>query len=246
MNKYIQEINIGAYHTNQYAQASVTSLFNIMLEAAWAHARVMEWGYDDLKGNNMFWVLSRVYFELEKYPLWQEKITLNTWSAGTDGIYAYREFILENEQHEVLLRGSTAWLILNMETKRIFRLRDFRDTFPRLDGQDVCRNPSRIKPQGRSEDLRFYPVLFSELDVNKHFNSVKFLERVLDAFGIDFLDRFELADLEVNYLKEGMAGDALAVDTSRIDDTRYQSTIVRESDGADLCTMILHWRERSA
>lgn len=245
MKKYTQEITIGAYHTNQYAQASVTSLFNIMLEAAWAHARVMEWGYDNLKGNNMFWVLSRVYFELEKYPLWQEKITLNTWSAGTDGMYAYREFVLENEQHEVLLTGSTAWLILNMETKRIFRLRDFRDTFPRLEQQNVCRNPKRIKPQSQSKELQFYPVQFSELDVNKHFNSVKYLERVLDDFGIDFLDRFELIDIEVNYLKEGMAGDALAVDTSRIDDTHFQSTIVRESDGADLCTMILHWRERN-
>jgi len=245
MKKYTQEITIGAYHTNQYAQASVTSLFNIMLEAAWAHARVMEWGYDNLKGNNMFWVLSRVYFELEKYPLWQERITLNTWSAGTDGMYAYREFVLENEQHEVLLRGSTAWLILNLDTRRIFRLRDFRDTFPRLEEQNACRNPRRIKPQSQSEKLQFYPVLFSDLDVNKHFNSVKYLERVLDDFGIDFLDRFELVDIEVNYLKEGMAGDALAVNKSRIDDAHDQATIVRESDGADLCTMILHWRERN-
>ncbi|MGQ7869390.1 acyl-[acyl-carrier-protein] thioesterase [Sunxiuqinia sp. sy24] len=245
MSKYSQEISIGAYHTNRYARASVTSLFNVMLEAAWAHAQVMDWGYEHLKTNNMFWVLSRVYFELEKYPEWQHQISLNTWSAGTDGIYAYREFILENEEHEVLLRGSTAWLILDLETRRIFRLRDFRDTFPRLDAPNVCRSPRRIKPHDRSEELSFQPVLFSDLDVNQHFNSVKYLERVLDAFGVDFMDVFELADLEINYLKEGLTGDKLAVDTIRLDDFSYSSTVVREADGADLCCMITHWRNRN-
>ncbi|WP_299579878.1 acyl-ACP thioesterase domain-containing protein [uncultured Sunxiuqinia sp.] len=244
MNKYSQKITIGAYHTNQHAQASVTSLFNVMLEAAWAHAQVMEWGYEDLKSNNMFWVLSRVYFEIEKYPEWQDQITLNTWSSGTDGMYAYREFILENEQQEVLLRASTAWLILNLENRRIFRLRDLRNSFPRLEAPNVCRNPKRIKPHARSGELSFQAVLFSDLDVNKHFNSVKYLERVLDGFGIDFLNTFELAQLEINYLKEGLAGDKLAVDTISVSDSSFSSTIVRESDGLELCSMLTHWRKR--
>lgn len=244
MNQFTQEINIGSYHTNQYAQASVTSLFNFMLEAAWKHAQVMEWGYDHLKSNNMFWVLSRVYFKFEKYPRWQDQITLKTWSAGTDGVYAYREFILENEQKEVVLKGSTAWLILNLETKKIFRLREYRDTFPKLEGQTACRKPKRIKPLGRTANLNFQPVLFSELDVNKHFNSVKYLERVLDHFGIDFLNKNEIADLEVNYLKEGMAGDSLAIDTQPLGEKSYLSTITRESDGADLCCMVTNWKER--
>ena len=245
MEKYIEKLTIGSYHTNQYAKASVTSLFNFMLEAAWSHAQVMKWGYDELKNNHLFWVLSRAYFEIEKYPSWQDQFTLNTWSAGTDGMYAYREFILENERKEVLLRASTAWLILDLETRRIFKLRDYRDTFPRLDGQNACRNPKRIKPLKHAENLNFQAVLFSELDINKHFNSVKYLERVLDDFGIDFLNEHEPFELEVNYLKEGMAGDLLAVDTKKLDDTSYLSTIVRESDGVDLCCMVTMWRLRS-
>lgn len=244
MEKYTQQLTIHAYHTNQFAKASATSLFNFMLEAAWAHAQVMEWGYDDLKNNHLFWVLSRVYFEIEKFPSWQDEITLNTWSAGTDGMYAYREFILENTQKEVILRGSTAWLILDLESKKIFRLRDFIQTFPRLEGQTACRNPQRIKPLPHAENLEYRPVLFSDLDVNKHFNSVKYLERVLDSFGVDFLNENEPCTLEINYLKEGLAGDCLAVDTQKPDENSFLSTIVRESDGADLCCMVIKWRRR--
>lgn len=244
MEKYIEKISIRSYQTDQFAKVSITSLFNYMLEAAWSHAQVMEWGYDDLKSHNMFWVLSRVYFEVESYPTWQDEITLNTWSSGTDGMYAYREFVLENAAGEVFLRGSTAWLILDLGTKRIFKLRGYLDTFPRLKDEVARRRPKRVKPLEHFDNLNFQPVLFSELDVNRHFNSVKSLERVLDGFGIGFLNEFEPATLEINYLKEGMPDDFLAVDTQKLDDGSYLSTLVRESDGADLCSMVTSWRKR--
>lgn len=244
MEKYQEELSIKSYHTNQYGQASISSLFNILIEAAWAHAQVMDWGYDSLKSNNLFWVLSRMYFRVEKYPAWQDQITLNTWSAGTDGMYAYREYILENEKSEVILRASSAWLILDMETRKIFRLSEFRDTFPKRIDPNACRAPKRIKPDIHPENLNYFPVLFSELDINKHFNSVKYVERVLDDFGIDFLNSYEPAELEVNYLKEGQAGDRIAVTTTQLSESENLNCLVRESDGADLCVMRIVWRAR--
>ncbi len=244
MEIYQEQLAIKSYHTNQYGQASISSLFNILIEAAWAHAQVMDWGYDSLKSNNLFWVLSRMFFKVEKYPSWQDQIHLNTWSAGTDGIYAYREYVVENEKGEVLLRASSAWLILDMETHKIFRLSDFRATFPKRIDASACRNPKRIKPDSHTENLNYYPVLFSELDINQHFNSVKSVDRVLDDYGIDFLNSFEPAELEVNYMKEGQAGESLAVTRTPISENEYLNCLVRESDGSDLCVMRILWRVR--
>jgi medium-chain acyl-[acyl-carrier-protein] hydrolase len=244
MELYKETITIKSYHTNQYGKASISSLFNILIEAAWAHAQVMYWGYDSLKSNNLFWVLSRMYFQVEKYPAWQDQIILNTWSAGTDGIYAYREYIVENEKGEVLLKASSAWLILDMETRKIFRLSDYRATFPKRIEPNACRNPKRIKPDIHTETLNYAPVLFSELDINQHFNSVKYLERVLDDFGIGFLNTYEPTELEVNYLKEGVAGDSIAVTSTQLADDEYLNCLVRESDGADLCVIRMLWRAR--
>jgi len=244
MEKYQEQLSIKSYHTNQYGQAAISSLFNILIEAAWAHAQVMDWGYDSLKSNNLFWVLSRMYFQVEKYPAWQDQITLNTWSAGTDGMYAYREYILENDKGEVILRASSAWLILDMETRKIFRLSEFRDTFPKRIDLNACRAPKRIKPDIHPVNLNYFPVLFSELDINKHFNSVKYMERVLDDFGIDFLNSNEPAELEVNYLKEGQAGDRIAVTCTQLSESENLNCLVRESDGADLCVMRIVWRGR--
>ena len=244
MEKYQEKLSIKSYQTNQHGKASIESIFNILIEAAWAHAQVMDWGYDSLKSNNLFWVLSRMYFQVNKYPSWQDHITLSTWSAGTDGMYAYREYIVENEHGEILLRASSAWLILDMESHKIFRLSDYRATFPKLTDLKACRNPKRIKPDVHSEELNFYPVLFSELDINQHFNSVKYVERVLDDYGIEFLNKFEPAELEVNYLKEGQANDLIAVTRTELSENENLNCLLRESDGADLCVMKIVWRER--
>jgi acyl-ACP thioesterase len=244
MEKFQEKIVIKSYQTNQYGKASISALFHIMLEAAWAHAQIMDWGYDDLKNNNLFWVLSRFYLQVEKYPAWQDEITLNTWSAGTDGMYAYREYIIEDSKGEIILKGSSAWLILDMETRKIFRLSDYKATFPKRFDANACRNPKRIKPDLHSGDLNFYPVLFSDLDINKHFNSVKYVERVLDDFGIDFLNSHEPAELEVNYLKEAIAGDSIAVTRTQLSEIESMNCLVRESDGVDLCVMRMVWRER--
>jgi Acyl-ACP thioesterase len=244
MEKYQEKLTIKSFQTNQYGKASISALFHIMLEAAWAHAQIMDWGYDDLKNNNLFWVLSRFYLHVEKYPAWQDEITLNTWSAGTDGMYAYREFILEDGKGDVFLKASSAWLILDMADHKIFRLSDYKTTFPKLADPNACRNPKRIKPDVHGSDLNYFPVLFSDLDINKHFNSVKYVERVLDDYGIDYLNHREPAELEINYLKEGMAGDLVAVTNTQLSESEYLNCLVRESDKADLCVMRMVWRER--
>jgi len=244
MEKFQEKIVIKSYQTNQYGKASIAALFHVMLEAAWAHAQIMDWGYDDLKSNNLFWVLSRFYLQVEKYPAWQDEITLHTWSAGTDGVYAYREYVIEDSKGDIILKASSAWLILDMESHKIFRLSDYKTTFPKRIDVNACRNPKRIKPDAHSKELIFSPVLFSELDINKHFNSVKYVERVLDDFGIDFLNAHEPAEMEVNYLKEAVAGDSIAVTRTMIPENESLNCLVRQSDGVDLCVMRMVWRER--
>jgi acyl-ACP thioesterase len=244
MEKYTETIPIRSYQTNQFAEATIPSIFNFMLEAAWAHAQNLDWGYDLLQKHNMFWVLSRLYVEINQLPGWQDQVTLNTWSSGTDGMYAYREFILTGNNGETILTANTAWLILDTESKKIVMLRDQKETFPRFSGHGVCREPGRLRHKVVKSDLSYQPVLFSDIDINHHFNSVKALERILDDYGIEYQHAYTPATIEINYLKEGLPGDHLAIVKDWVADEKYQSTIVREDDGAELSTFEIVWRKK--
>ena len=185
-----------------------------------------------------------MYIQTEKYPRWQDKITIETWPTGTDGVYAFREFAVKNDQGEVIISASSSWLILDLETKRIIRPDSLSETFRDLAQNKICRYPEKIRPNKERGNLSFSPVLFTDLDINQHFNSVKYAERALNHFGIKFLNDYEVHEIEVNYLKEGMPEDSLAVSRTRLSDYEDLVSLVRESDKADLCTMKIRWRKR--
>ncbi len=243
--KYEKEFVVHSYEVNRFGQASLCSIFNFLNEIAWEHAQKLNWGFDALKNHHLFWVLSRISLQIEKYPKWQEKFTLHTWPRGTDGMYAYREFRGESSTGETIFRASSAWLILDLDTKRIFRLGNLRDEFPNLTDEMDIERPEKIKLQGHSSELSFEPVHFTDIDVNQHFNSVRFVERALNRIGIDFLNQHEAQQMEVNYLKEGLPEDRLAVSRTNITDSEDLITLVRESDEADLCAIRIKWRQRS-
>lgn len=242
--RYQKEFAIHSYETNRYGNASLSSIFNFLIEIAWEHAQNLDWGFDSLKSNNLFWVLSRVYIQVEKYPKWQDNITVETWPTGTENIYAFREYAIKNDQGEIIIRASSAWLILDQESKRIIRPDSLTDNFKSFAQAKICRYPVKMKTTSRAENLNFVPVVFTDLDINQHFNSVKYVERALNNFGISFLNDHEAQEIEVNYLKEGMPEDLLAVSQIPVSENEDMVSLVRESDNVDLCTMKITWRKK--
>ncbi len=242
--RYCKDFTIHSYETNRFGNASLSSVFNFFIEIAWEHAQKLDWGFDALKRNNYFWVLSRVFIQVEKYPEWQEKITVETWTTGTDGIYALREFAIKNVQDEVIIRASSAWLILDQESKKIIRPDSLTENFQHFAEAKICRCPVKIRANGKNENLIFVPVVFTDLDINQHFNSVRYVERALNNFGIPFLSKNEVCEIEVNYLKEGLSEDSLAVSRTTISENEDLVILVRESDGIDLCSMKMRWRKK--
>jgi len=244
MTKYPKEFTIHSYESNRFGNASLTSIFNFLIEIAWEHAQKLDWGFDALKSNNYFWVLSRIYIEIKKYPKWQEKITVQTWPTGIRSIYALREYEVKNEQDEIIIRSGSDWLILDMDTKRIIRPDLFANNFQQLAQPGICRYPEKIKPDVEKNNLNFSPVRFTDLDINQHFNSVKFVERALNSYGITFLNDHEVDKIEVNYLKEGLPEDSIAVSSAKISENEDMVSLIRESDGIDLCAMKITWRKK--
>lgn len=245
MMRYQKEFFVHSYEINQFGNASLSSIFNYLNEIAWEHAQKLDWGFDALKRNNYYWVLSRIYIQIEKYPKWQDKITVETWPTGTESIYAYREYAVKNEQNEVIIRASSAWLVLDLDSKRIIRPDTLSDSFQKFAQHKICRYPDRIKPNGSKENLSFSPVLFTDLDINQHFNSVKYVERALNFYGIDYLNKNEVAEIEVNYLKEGMPGDSIAVCQTQLTESEHMVAMIRESDLADLCSIRISWKNKN-
>lgn len=215
-----------------------------MQEIAWEHARLLGFGYEDLAEDQLFWVLSRLLFKVQRRPKWTEEFTLETWSRGTDGFFAYRDYTLTDPEGNIILEGTSSWLVLNAATRRLQRFRDIK-SLPPYQNSAFGYNAGKVASPQSSAELEFFPVMFNEIDINQHFNTGRYLERINNNYSFDFHQKHDLVELEINMVKEGMPSDALAVKRQELSAEEHLCSIVRASDNAELIRARLVWKEKS-
>ena len=241
--KHVHHLKAQSFHINRFGEVSTPFLFWYMQEIAWEHARVLGFGFEDLRGDQLFWVLSRFYVNVGRRPRWTEEFTLETWSRGTDGFYAYRDFRFLDSAGEEIITATSSWLVLNLHTHRIQRLSALTG-FPGYSESLVGFNPGKVASPVTGDPLEFYPVLFNEIDINQHFNTGRYLERLNNSYSFDFQKNHTLKEMEVNFLKEGLPDDRLADRQQRMNPLEHLCSIQRESDLAELIRARLVWEPK--
>ena len=242
--KHIREILTKSYFVNRFGKLSTSYLFWQIQEIAWQHAEKLGFGFDKLKQNQQFWVLSRLLVKITRRPEWGETFILETWPVGSDGFLAHRDVNFLDKNGDSLIKATTSWLILDLKTKRIVRFSDY-ENFPTHHERVFNDLAGKVKPPKSKEPMVFTPALFNEIDINQHFNSGRYLERIIDSYDFDFHKKHELVEFEVNFAKEGIDTDRLAVKKQILDKKNHLCSVVRENDGADLIRARLVWNNRN-
>ena len=239
--KHKNHLQTKSYFINRFGKLSTSYLFYQMQDIAWEHASILGFGYDNLKKDQQFWVLSRLLVKIDRRPIWGENFTLETWSRGTDGFYGYRDFNFLDESGKNIVQATSSWLVINTETKRIVRLTEFNN-FPKYEESVFGENSGKVNSPKNDAELQFTPVLFNEIDINQHFNTGRYIERIIDSYDFGFHEKYDLVEFEINFLKEGLPTDRLAVKKQYVDEKNHLCSVVRESDGVDLIRASLVWK----
>lgn len=241
--KHKNHILTKSYFINRFGKLSTSFLFYQMQDIAWEHAAVLGFGFDKLKEDQQFWVLSRLRVKIIRRPEWGEDFTLETWSRGADRFYGYRDFYFVDKAGNNIVEATTSWLVLDLKSKKIVQLTDFKN-FPTYAESVFGENAKKVRAPKSEDTLQYTPALFTEIDINQHFNSGRYLERIINSYDFCFHEKNDLAEFEVNFLKEGMPSDRLGVKKQFIDENNHICSVVRESDGVDLIRTKMVWRKR--
>jgi medium-chain acyl-[acyl-carrier-protein] hydrolase len=241
--KHKNHLSTKSYFINRFGKLSTSFLFYQMQDIAWEHAAILGFGFDKLKEEQQFWVLSRLRVKIIRRPEWGEDFTLETWSRGADRFYGYRDFYFVDKEGNNIVEATTSWLVLDLKSKRIVELTDF-DNFPMYEESVFGENAKKVRAPKSDDTLHFTPALFTEIDINQHFNTGRYLERIINSYDFNFHEKNDLAEFEVNFLKEGMPTDKLGVKKQLIDESNHICSVVRESDGVDLIRAKMIWKAR--
>ncbi len=155
---------------------------NFLQEAAANHAAALGVGMNDLAKNDLLWVLAQIKVRLHRAPAPGEKIEVATYPSGTRKLFANREFKIQDEGGNLLLTGSSRWVLLAKESMRPQSVLTVADKLPDNSDQPVYFDFAEKLPVPENYDF-FYdiPIRHSMEDVNGHLNNAEYLAAAQDA-----------------------------------------------------------------
>jgi len=192
----------------------INSLFQIMQEAAEHSADHLGFGYDYVRANNEFWVLSKVSLEIFRTPGWQETIRVETWPKGMDRIFSMRDFQFYDASNTIWAQATTAWLLLSTTTNRIVRHKEFPDA----NGLFALNYPPpKLKTDQPFSLVYEKHIQISDLDVNNHVNNANYLGWVIDALDYQLYKTHAITRVDINYIHETKFGETVVISKTEYD-----------------------------
>ena len=229
------ENKIPSYDVSLNGQTKFYTLCNMLLDSAAAHANQFRFGYHDMQKENVYWVLSRFHMVMHGYPRMDDQVKVETWPKGPDKLFFMRDYRMLSEDGDLLTAATTAWLVLDGETGRPRRMDQNKSLLQfHVDDFHAIENVPEKLPVITEPD-RQMPVLarYSDLDINKHVNAVKYIEWVQDCYPQERYEEQNVKEFQINYQAETRFGEEVEIrirNASGTDPFDYLEGI-RASDG---------------
>lgn len=200
------------FHVDFMGRLSIGVLGKHMLNSADAFA--LERGFDlaEREGEHYTWVLSRLAIEWEDWPRTREEFSIQTWVEKVYRLFADRNFAILNKEGKPIGYARSVWAMISMENRNPV---DLLTLHGESLANSVCgkecpiAKPGRIK-MSQQTPVSEYVAKYSDLDINGHVNSIKYIEHILDLFSMNTFKEKTLKRFEIAYVAESYYGDTLS------------------------------------
>lgn len=241
MKRYQDQLSVRSYDADQAGRLKPSSLFNYFQEAAWRHAEMLGFGYAALLEHDLFWVISRIQLEWADELRWGDEITVETWPKGVTKLFALRDFIVRRADGTEAVRATSAWLTLDLESKRPRRPENIMDGSVMLeDDHAIEQFPGKIAMPTDLYHAASRVARYSDLDVNRHVNNARYVDWLFDALPPRPDMAVPFTRMNVQFTGEARWNEELEVLTEVHDSigTAYAS-IVNRTDDRHVCDAVL-------
>ena len=202
-----EENRIGTYqfvaepfHVDFNGRLTMGVLGNHLLNCAGFHANDRGFGIATLNEDNYTWVLSRLAIELDEMPYQYENFSVQTWVENVYRLFTDRNFAIIDKDGKKIGYARSVWAMINLNTRKpadLLTLHGGSIVNYVCDEPCPIEKPSRIKVTS-DQSIATLTAKYSDIDINGHVNSIRYIEHILDLFPIELyktkrIRRFEMA-----------------------------------------------------
>ena len=222
------------FHCDFSQRLFVGHLGNHMLNAADFHSTDRGFGMRRLLPEHRAWVLSRLAIEMTEMPQMYERFTIETWVESAMRYFTKRNFCVVSPSGHVYGYGRSVWAMIDTESRQPMDILSIDDgaISQWIESDKACpiANGGRVKMSDAAVFVRDVDTQYSDVDINGHVNSVKYIEHVLDLWPLDWHREHPMQRFEIAYVAEGHQGDRLSFYREQTADQEYCVRIVKDGD----------------
>lgn len=206
------------------------SLLGFLEDAGGLHSDIAGYGVNDIEKTGLSWVVLGWKIKILKRPNYGEWITIKTWSRKTNKFYAYRDYEIYNKANELIAKGTSKWVILDIQKGAIATLTEqIVEPYEKEDKQALEEEPKYkiVEPQNYINkcDVK---ISRSIIDVNKHVHNTSYIDIAYEALPEDVYYSEELNDIEIIYKKEIKYGAEVKCCYSKIENEHV--IVIKDKD----------------
>ena len=223
------------FHVDFTGKLTMGVLGNHLLNCAGFHAADRGFGIATLNDSHYTWVLSRLAIELERMPKEYEHFTIQTWVENVYRLFTDRNFAILDAEGNPIGYARSIWAMIDMDTRKpadLLSLHGGQITdYICKDKECPIDKPGRIKV-AQKELVGEHKALYSDIDINGHVNSIKYIEHILDLFPMEVFKEKRIKRFEMAYSAESYYGNVLSFYREQTGNDEYDVEVMK--NGAEV------------
>lgn len=232
------EFAADAFHCDFKHKLFLGHLGNHLLNAADFHSSDRGFGMRYLNIVNKTWVLSRLAIEMMEMPKEGETFVVETWVESVMKYFTNRNFrIVSVDGGKVYGYGRSVWALIDIVTRQpndVMAVND-GEILKWMETEKDCpiEKGARVKIDKSAVRTSAIDTHYSDVDVNGHINSVKYIEHILDLFPLEWYQTRVVERIDIAYVAESYYGDKLHFDVSEDNEQERSIRIAKSSAGSE-------------
>ena len=213
----VEEHRIRIAEVDSNGSMAFHAMLNLMQEVAWNNSEALGYSVYHLLEKGVTWVVNRMQFHIYRYPRHYEKVTVKSWPSAVDKWFTYRDYSVTDEQGQVIVEGTSRWVVMDIEKRRPAPVKgNFDLVFPEAIKRMAFVN-DKLQPTQQG-DSSIKTVGYTDTDQNHHTNNAKYIEWALEHL-YQVQGKIEKpVYVDMQFKGESVVGDELAITAETLSD----------------------------
>ncbi len=241
--RYSEQMKVQLHEIGPEGTIKISSIFNYFQSIAGSHSRSIGYGSLDMLKEGLTWVISRNRIQIISLPRLFEGFNITTWRSGESGNFAIREYLITDNNNNIMIKGTSSWLIINFIKGEHVKPSGRYPGYPVFPERAIDDSFSSIPVLKSCDYSKEFTVRRCDLDANNHVNNSFYISWMLET-GEDLHEKLKPSDISVNFKGQAKYGD-IVVSQAMLDNTiegRLIHRLILKDSGKEITKGITDWK----